>query len=169
MPIKDALLPEFDRETATTRRFLERVPDDRLGWKPHQKSYSMGQLGTHLSNIPSWITETINKSELDVAPAGQPSYRETEKRSRQEMLDAFDKNVAAGRQAIAGASDETLMGSWSLLSGGKPLMTMPRIAVLRGFIMNHSIHHRGQLGVYLRMCDIPVPSAYGPTADEQVF
>ena len=139
MPISDALLPEFDHEMATTRKFLERVPDDRLAWKPHQKSFSVGQLGTHLSNIPSWIGDT------------------------------FDKNVVAGRQALASAKDQTIMGSWSLLSGGKTIMTMPRIAVLRSFIMNHVIHHRAQLGVYLRLCDIPVPQAYGPTADEAQF
>jgi uncharacterized damage-inducible protein DinB len=169
MPIRDSLLPEFDHEMATTRKFLERIPDDRLAFKPHPKSYSIGQLGTHLTNIPSWIADTINKSELDIAPVGQPPYREMEKRSRQEMLDAFEKNVTAGRKALAGASDETLMGPWSLLSGGKPLMTMPRIVVLRSFVMNHMIHHRAQLGVDLRLCDIPVPSAYGPTADEKQF
>jgi uncharacterized damage-inducible protein DinB len=169
MPMSDALLPEFDHEMATTRKFLERVPDDRLGWKPHQKSFTIGQLGTHLSNIPSWIVDTLKKTELDIAPVGQPPYRETEKRSRQEMLDAFDKNVAAGRQSLAGASDETLLKPWSLLAGGKPIMTMPRIAVLRSFIMSHVIHHRAQMGVYLRLCDIPVPSAYGPTADEPQF
>ncbi len=169
MPISDALLPEFDHEMATTRKFLERVPDDRLGWKPHQKSFTMGQLGTHLSNIPSWIGDTIKKAELDIAPVGQPPYKEPEKHSHQEMVDAFDKNVAAGRQAITAASDETLMKPWSLLAGGKPIMTLPRIAVLRSFIMNHSIHHRAHLGVYLRLCDVAVPSAYGPTADETQF
>src|SRR5437867_2858856 len=161
MPISDALLPEFDHEMATTRKFLERVPDDRLGWKPHQKSFSIGQLGTHLSNIPSWISDTMNRSELDIAPVGKLPYKESEKHSRQEMLDGFDKNVVAGRQAIASATDQTMMGSWSLLSGGKPIMTLPRVAVLRSFIMNHIIHHRAQMGVYLRLCDIPVPSAYG--------
>jgi uncharacterized damage-inducible protein DinB len=169
MPISDALLPEFDHEMATTRKFLERVPDERLNWKPHQKSFSMGQLSTHLSNIPSWVVDTMKKTELDIAPVGQPPYREQEKHSRHELLEAFDKNIAAARQALSGSSDATLMQSWSLLQGGKPIMTMPRIAVLRSFILSHIIHHRAQLGVYLRLCDIPVPSAYGPTADEKQF
>ena len=166
---KDFLLPEFDREMATTRKFLERLADDRLAWKPHQKSWTMGQLATHLSNIPMWTTETIRKRELDIAPVGQPPYKESERHSRQEVLDAFDKSVAAAREALSGVTDEALMQPWSLLSGGKTLMTMPRMAVLRGFVMNHSIHHRAHLGVYLRLCDIPVPSAYGPSADESSF
>src|SRR5689334_20411540 len=139
MPISDALLPEFDHEMATTRKFLERVPDDRLAFKPHQKSYSLGQLATHLSNIPGWIAETMKKTELDIAPPGQPPYREPEKQSRQELLDAFDKNVAAGREALSGSSDQAMMTPWSLLSGGHTILTMPRIAVLRSFIMSHII------------------------------
>src|SRR5687768_13328008 len=141
MPIADFLLPEFDQEMATTRKFLGRVPDDRLAWKPHPKSWTMGQLGTHLSNLPSWIGHTMGKEGLDIAPVGQPPYKEPEKQSHQEMLEAFDKNVTAGRAAIAGASDEALMKPWSLLSGGKPILTLPRAAVIRSFIMNHSIHH----------------------------
>lgn len=169
MALSDQLLPEFDREMATTRKFLERVPDDRLAWKPHEKSWSMAQLGTHLSNIPSWTGFTIKLDSLDVNPPGQPPYREPEKQSRQEMLDAFDKFVAEGRDAIASASDPALTAAWTLLSGGNALLTMPRIEVLRSYIMNHSIHHRAQLGVYLRLCDIAVPQAYGPTADDAAF
>lgn len=165
MPLADLLLPEFDQEMATTRKFLTSVPDDLLAWKPHEKSWTMAQLGTHLSNIPSWVGATMKQDQLDINPPGQPPYREPQKNSRQEMLDAFDKNVAEGRGAIASADDAALQGPWSLLSGGKTLMTMPRFAVLRSFIMNHTIHHRAHLGVYLRLCDVPVPQAYGPTAD----
>lgn len=167
--MNDFLLPEYDHEMATTRKFLERVPEDRLAWKPHQKSSTLGQLSTHLSNIPMWIGDTIRKTELDIAPVGKPPYKEQEKRSRQELLAAFDKNVADGREALAGATDQALTQPWSLLSGGKTLMTMPRMAVLRSFVMNHVIHHRAHLGVYLRLCDIPVPAAYGPSADESTF
>ena len=166
MSIAQSLLPEYDHEMANTRKFLERVPDDRLAWKPHQKSWTVAQLGTHLSNLPSWTGYTIDLDELDIAPVGKPPYKEEEKKCRAEMLEAFDKHVKNGREAIAGASDESLMKSWTLLAGGKSILTMPKVAVLRGFIMNHTIHHRAQLGVYLRLCDIPVPGVYGPTADE---
>ena len=166
MPIRDALLPEFDHEMANTRKTLERVPDDKLDWKPHEKSWSMGSLATHLSTIPSWAFETIQKDSLDIAPPGGPPPRQAPAASTQELLDRFDKSVTAGREAIAGASDEHLMKPWSLLSGGNIVLTMPRIAVLRGFVMSHTIHHRAQLGVYLRLNDIPVPAIYGPSADE---
>lgn len=162
----DFLLPEYDREMAITRRFLERIPDDRLGWKPHSKSWTLGQLGTHLANLPNWMGDTIRKSELDIAPVGQPPYKEKEKASRQEMLDFFDKAVAHGREALSSVTDEALTQPWTLLSGGKAIMTMPRYTVLRSFVMNHVVHHRAHLGVFLRLCDVPVPSAYGPSADE---
>ena len=162
----DFLLPEYDREMATTRRFLERIPDDRLKWKPHNKSWTLGQLGTHLSNLPNWMGDTIRKSELDIAPVGQPPFVEKEKASRQEMLDFFDKAVAHGREALASVTDEALNQPWTLLSGGKTVVTMPRYTVLRSFVMNHVVHHRAHLGVYLRLCDVPVPAAYGPSLDE---
>lgn len=166
MPIAQALLPEYDHEMANTRKFLERVPDDRLAWKPHQKSWTIAELGTHVSNLPSWVGYTIDLDELDIAPVGKPPYKEDAKKSQKEMLEAFDQHVKTGREAIARASDESLMAPWKLLSGGQTILTMPRIAVLRSFIMNHSIHHRAQLGVYLRLCDIQVPAVYGPSADE---
>jgi uncharacterized damage-inducible protein DinB len=167
MALKDALLPEFDHEMANTRKTLERVPEDKLGWKPHPKSGTMGWLATHVANLPSWATETLGKDTLDLAPNGVPQAPMAPAKSRQELLALFDKNVAAGRAAIAGASDEHFAKPWSLLSNGKTLMTMPRIAVLRGFVMNHVIHHRAQLGVYLRLNDVAVPALYGPSADEQ--
>jgi uncharacterized damage-inducible protein DinB len=166
MSIAQALLPEYDHEMANTRKFLERVPDDRLDWRPHQKSFTVAQLGTHLANLPSWVAMTINTEELDVAPPGEPPYKEDPKKSHAEMLEAFDKNVKEGREALAGVSDQSLMVSWKLLAGGKTVLSMPRVAVLRGFVMNHNVHHRAQLGVYLRLCDIPVPAVYGPSADD---
>jgi len=166
MSISSSLLPEFDQEMANTRKALERVPDDKFGWKPHEKSMSMGGLATHLANLPSWTVYTINQDSLDLAPQGGESSRLEEKRSRREILEDFEKNAAAARDAIAGASDEEMLKPWSLLKGGVTLMTLPKIAVLRGFVMNHIIHHRGQFTVYLRLNDVPVPPIYGPSADE---
>ena len=166
MKLSDALLPEFDQEMANTRKTLERVPDDKLSWKPHQKSFAMGALATHIANMVGWTVDTIQKDSFDVAPAGAPPTPAPPAKSRQELLDTFDKNAVAARAAIAGASDEHFLKPWSLLAGGKTLFTMPRIACIRSFVMNHTIHHRAQLGVYLRLNDIPVPSIYGPSADE---
>ena len=169
MAINQGLLAEFDQEMANTRKTLERVPDDKLGWKPHPKSGSFGWLATHVSNLPGWYVYTIKEDKLDLMPGGKPMPPQPELKSRKELLDAFDKNVKEGRAALAGASDATLMGNWSLLKNGEVLMTLPRIACLRGFCMNHLIHHRAQLGVYLRLNNIPVPAIYGPSADEGTF
>jgi len=166
MTISESLLPEFDHEMANTRKTLERVPDDKFGWKPHEKSWAMGGLTTHLANLPSWAVLTINSDSFDLAPPGAEPFKMPEVKSRQAALEMFDKNVADARAALARASDEQLFKPWSLLSGGNTLMTLPKIAVLRSFVMNHIIHHRAQLGVYLRLNDIPVPSIYGPSADE---
>ena len=169
MKINEALLPEFDQEMANTRKTLERVPDDKLGWKPHPKSFAMGSLATHIVNMIGWTTDTIAKDSFDVAPPGAPPYKEEPLGSRKALLEKFDKNVASARAAIAGASDEHLLKPWSLLAGGNTIFTMPRIACLRGFVMNHTIHHRAQLGVYLRLNDVAVPAIYGPSADETAF
>jgi uncharacterized damage-inducible protein DinB len=154
---------------ASTRKVLERCPEDKFGWKPHQKSCSMGALATHIVNMTGWTVDTIEKDSFDVQPPGAPPYKEEPVKSQKELLERFDKNVVSARAAIAGASDEHLMKPWSLLAGGQTLFTMPRIACLRGFVMNHTIHHRAQLGVYLRLNDIPVPAIYGPSADEQAM
>jgi uncharacterized damage-inducible protein DinB len=169
MPISQMILPEFDHEMANTRKTLERVPDDKFSWKPHEKSMTLGGLATHLSHIPSWTKETFARTELDVAPPGEPPQRMEEKKSRAEVLEAFDQNVQSARAALESANDEAWMGKWSLLMGGKTIFTLPRTAVMRGFVMNHLIHHRAQLGVYLRLLDVPVPSIYGPSADESGF
>ena len=170
MALSEALLPEFDQEMANTRQTLERVPEDKLGWKPHEKSGTMGWLATHLANIPGWVTFTLDNDSLDLAPPGGASVGPLPPaNSRNELLEMFDKNVAAARVALAGAGDAQLAKSWSLLKGGKTVLSMPRIAVLRSFVMNHSIHHRAQLGVYLRLNNVPVPAIYGPSADEGSF
>lgn len=166
MAISESLLPEFDQEMANTRKTLERVPENKFDWKPHEKSFAMGGLATHLANLPSWAVLTLNQDEFDMAPPGGEPFKNPLASSRQELLEMFDKNIADARAAIAGASDERMFSPWSLLSGGNTLMTLPKIAVLRSFVMNHIIHHRAQLGVYLRLNDVPVPSIYGPSADE---
>jgi uncharacterized damage-inducible protein DinB len=169
MAMNQGLLAEFDQEMANTRKTLERVPDDKLGWKPHPKSGSFGWLAGHVANIPGWVVYTIKENQLDLMPGGKAMPPQPEPKSRKELLDAFDKNVAEARTTLAGASDATLMGNWSLLRNGETLMTLPRMACLRSFCMNHLIHHRAQLGVYLRLNNIPVPSIYGPSADEGGF
>jgi uncharacterized damage-inducible protein DinB len=162
MGLSQALLPEFDQEMANTRKTLERVPDDKLGWKPHAKSGTMGWLANHVATLPRLAVFAIEQDSVDVATVPRPSPAN----SRQELLGTFDKQMAAARAAIAGASDERLLQPWSLLFSGRTIFTLPRTAVLRSFFMNHCIHHRAQLGVYLRLNDIPVPAIYGPSADE---
>ena len=166
MTIASSLLPEFDMEMGKTRTVLERCPEDKYSWKPHEKSFSMAALATHVANIPGWGAETLTKDSFDIAPPGAPPYKEDPVASRQELLERFDKNRAALRAALAGAADDHMMKPWTLYSGGKIIFAMPRIAVLRGMIMNHLIHHRAQLCVYLRLNNVPVPAVYGPSADE---
>jgi uncharacterized damage-inducible protein DinB len=166
MALRDGILAQFDYEMVGTRKTLERVPEGKPDWAPHPKSMKMGRLAGHLAELPGWTVETINRDALDIAPPGGSPFQPTVMTSRKQLLEAFDKNAAAARAALAGASDETLLGNWSLLAGGNTIFTMPRLAVLRSFVMSHIIHHRAQLGVYLRMNDVPVPSLYGPSADE---
>jgi uncharacterized damage-inducible protein DinB len=169
MTISQSLLPEFDNEMANTRKTLERVPDGKFAWKPHPKSSALGPLAYHIATLVGWTADTIDKESFDLAPPGGQPPRPLEANNRAELLSTFDQGVAKARAAIAGASDEHLLKPWSLLNGGQVLMTMPRAVVLRNFVMNHIIHHRAQLGVYLRLNDIPVPAIYGPSADENSF
>jgi uncharacterized damage-inducible protein DinB len=166
MPMSDELLAEFDHEMATSRTVLSRIPDERFGWKPHPKSLAMGALGSHLANLSTWMTRVLLHDSFDLAPAGGPPPRWEGLKSGRELLAWFDTNVAAARAALAAADDAQLRKPWSLLAGGKALFTLPRAAALRSMVFNHIVHHRGQLTVYLRLCDIPVPQVYGPTADE---
>jgi uncharacterized damage-inducible protein DinB len=169
MAIRDALLPEFDHEMASTRKTLERVPEGKPNWKPHEKSMPLGRLAGHVAELPGWAVETIERDSLDMQPAGAAPIQPNVMTSRTQLLELFDRCVAKGRAAIAGASDETLTKPWTLLAGGQQIFTLPRIAVLRGFVMNHLIHHRAQLGVYLRLNNVPLPATYGPSADEGGF
>ena len=165
MLIRDALLPEFDHETANTRRLLERVPMEKADWKPHPKSAALGALATHVATIPSWIVPTIQQDSIDLANAAPPPPAA----SREELLATFDRAVAEGRAVLADAGNEVFMEPWSLRSGEQVFFTMPKAAVLRSFVLNHSVHHRAQLGVYLRLNDVPLPGMYGPSADESMF
>ena len=162
MSIANALLSELEHEAQTTRRVLERVPHAHLAWKPHPKSMSLVELSTHVATIPSWGVPTLNQPELDLG--GQ--NLNTPASSRADLLARFDKNVADTRAALADKTDAEMMVVWSLKTNGQKLFTMPRLAVWRGFVVNHLIHHRAQLGVYLRLNDVPVPAMYGPSADE---
>lgn len=165
MPIRDALLPEFDHEMATTRRVLERVPDDHLDFKPHETSHTLGWMASHIAQIPYWGTTTLEQEGLDFGD-NPPRF---EGGSRQEILDHFDENVKRARKALEGASDETMHGTWTLRNGDQVIFSQPRAGVFRGFVMSHLIHHRAQLAVYYRMLGVPVPSIYGPSGDENIF
>ena len=165
MAIKDALLPEFDHEMGSTRRVLERVPAADLTWTPHEKSFNMGKLAWHISNIPNWTHATLDASVFDLASIGDDA-RPKEPPSAEEVLKAFDASVKKARDKIAEQTDSAFLSPWTLKQGGQEMFTMPKISVLRSFVMNHIIHHRGQLTVYLRMRNVPLPALYGPSADE---
>jgi len=166
MRLADTILPEFDQEMATTRRVLERVDETQLGWRPHERSTTLGGLASHLAQLAGMGANVFASPSLDVAPPGGPPRTPTVHGSRQEILDAFDANVKRSRLAIEQADDAAMRETWSLLNGGRPIFSLPRIAVLRTMLLSHSIHHRGQLSVYLRLTGSPVPSIYGPSADE---
>jgi uncharacterized damage-inducible protein DinB len=163
MPIAEFLLPEFDEEMKTTRRVLERVPSDKGEWKPHPKSFSIGHLAQLVSWMPGWLTNAIKETELNIGGGPGYSYQPTST-----LLEGFDKNVREARAAIEGASDADYDVMWSLKMGERVVFSAPRRTIVRQTI-NHLVHHRGQLTVYLRLLDISVPSIYGPTADEKMF
>lgn len=167
MALNEALLMEFDQEMGKTRKALERIPDDKFDWKPHPKSMTLRQLAVHLALFPDWMKVTMEKPSFDYAPEAGEGYKPPAINSRRELLEVFDRDVAQARASLQSADDAHLMKTWSLLAGGKTIFSMPRVAVLRGMVLNHMIHHRGQLTVYLRLNDQPVPALYGPSADEQ--
>ena len=166
MAIKDGLLPEFDHEMATTRRLLERLPEAEFAWKPHAKSMALGQLAGHIANLPQWCSATLASTvfDLDSLPV---SSRPELPASRAVLIEEFDAKVTAARNQLTSTTDAEFMTPWTLKKGGQEVFTLPRISAIRSFVMNHLIHHRGQLSVYLRLKDVPLPSIYGPTADEQ--
>lgn len=162
MPLAQSLLPEFDHEMRSTRTVLERVPAEHAAWKPHDKSFALGDLALHVAQLPVWAVITMQTTEFDL---GAPRDDDRSWKGRDALLATFDESVKNARAAIAAAGDDTLLAPWTLRRGEQVVFSLPRIAVLRSFVMNHLIHHRGQLSVYLRLRDVPLPEVYGPTAD----
>lgn len=163
-PLRDAAFADLDLELATTRRVLERVPEDRLDWRPHPKSMPLGDLATHVANLLQWGVMTLSTDGVDMAAVRPPSDPPTTKAG---ILDLWDRNAEALRTAVAQATDADLGAPWALRLGEKTLSRDPRHLVARRWGTSHIVHHRGQLTVYLRLLDVPVPSVYGPTADER--
>ena len=163
MSIAQSLLPEFDYEMVNTRKTLERVPDDKLEYKPDPKSMPLGRLAGHIAEMVNWGSVTLQTESLNLDGGDYKPFSPT---SRQQLLAEFDKNVAAARTELAKATDPQMMQNWSLIFGGKPVLNMPRAGVIRSMVINHIIHHRAQLTVYYRMNGVPVPALYGPSADE---
>ena len=166
MTYAETVLPEFDQEMANTRKVLERIPEDKLDWQAHPKSHTIGWNANHVADLPNWLVVTLTKPSLDIAPVGGEKYDFPKLATRAAILELFDRNVAAARKAITEVKDEDVRALWTLSMAGNPLFTMPRSAVVRGVILNHIIHHRAHLCVYLRLNDIPVPGMYGPSGDE---
>jgi uncharacterized damage-inducible protein DinB len=166
MSYADTHLPEFDHEMASTRKVLERVPDDKLDWRAHPKSNTIGWNANHLAELPGWAVNILTQPIFDFAPVNGERYQSPKLTSRKEIIELFDRNVAEARKALADAKDESMNDAWTLRGGERVIFTMPRAAVVRSFLMNHIIHHRAILSVYLRLNDIPVPGMYGPSGDE---
>jgi uncharacterized damage-inducible protein DinB len=165
MRIIDGLLAELEQEAETTRRVLERIPQAHLSWKPHPKSMSLGQLALHVASLPGGVAEL---AAIDIVPE-PPPFVQPEAATASELVPALRESVARARQLLGGFDDARMTAMWRLLSGGREIMAMPRVALVRAIMLNHWYHHRGQLLVYLRLLNQPVPSVYGPTADENPF
>ncbi len=165
MPLIDALLPEFDREMGLTRKLLDRVPDGQFDWKPHPTSVSLGRLAEHLAEFPLWATMTMTQSELDMMTPRPADY--TSPATGAEVLAMFDTNLKAARANLVNKTDGEFDAPWTLKAGGKEMFSMPKASVMRTFVLNHMVHHRGQMTVYLRMLGVPIPSIYGPSGDER--
>jgi uncharacterized damage-inducible protein DinB len=164
MAIIDGLLQELQQEAQTTRRVLERVPNDQLAWKPHPKSYSLGQLALHIAQVPGMVAELSLQS-----PAAPPAFVQESAKSAAELIPVLEQSVAKARTLLGAMDDAAMMDTWRLVAGGHELLALPRVAFLRAIMLNHWYHHRGQLTVYLRELDVPVPSIYGPSADANPF
>lgn len=166
MRIADFLVGEFDHEAGSTRRVLERVPDQHVMWAPHPKSKPLGELALHIAGLPVWAVRALTTEEYDFLGPNAPKPGLQPWESKEALLAKFDRNAAEARAVMLEASDEKMLQPWSLKRGGEVVFTLPRLAALRSMVLNHTIHHRGQLTVYLRLKDVPLPGIYGPTADE---
>jgi uncharacterized damage-inducible protein DinB len=164
MTLADSVLVELDQEAQTTKRVLDRIPEDKLAWRPHPRSRSLGQLALHIASAPGNVAALAMQDSVEA-----PNFSQPEPKSRQEVLDTFSKSLESAKDTLKKMDDVRLTSMWSLTKNGKILMSVPRIGFLRSILMNHVYHHRGQLSVYLRMLDVPVPSIYGPSADENPF
>lgn len=162
MTISQALLPEFDEEMKNTRKLVECIPDSKLNYRPHPKSMTLAQLATHVVDIAGWANSALDLTVLDIPADYKPHIAE----SRAELLEIFDKNVSSSRTKIAAATDEDWAAVWTFKMAGQTILSMPRASVMRSLVMNHLIHHRAQLGVFLRLNDVAIPGMYGPSADE---
>jgi uncharacterized damage-inducible protein DinB len=166
MTIGQTLLAEFDEEMKNTRKVLERCPDEKWNWKPHEKSGTLGWLAGHVATMVGWLPMTIKTQELDYAPVDGPGFELPKITNRKELLAEFDKNAAESRAALSTVSDAEMIKNWKLLAGGQEIFNLPRAACIRGMVLNHHIHHRAQLTVYFRLLGVAVPGLYGPSADE---
>ena len=165
MNFAESLLPEIDHEMASTRTMLEVVPADAAAWRPHPKSYTLGDLAAHIARLPMWGRYTLQQDELDLGLPENASLARAGFTTTPELVQRFDQNVRETREVLARTPDAAMGKTWTLKNQGNVIFSMPRAAVLRGFVLSHLIHHRGQLSVYLRLRDVPLPSLYGPTAD----
>ena len=165
MSIADALLAELEQEARTTRRVLERIPQEHLSWRPHPKSMSLGQLALHIAQVPGSVAELAMQ---DTVPA-PPSFVQAEVATAAELVPALTASIDKAKQLVGRLDDAAMAATWRLMNDGREILAMPRVALLRAIMLNHWYHHRGQLLVYLRLLDLPVPSVYGPTADENPF
>lgn len=169
MAFKDSFLSEFDQEMAKTRKTLELVPEEKFAWKPHAKSMAMGALASHLVNLAGFGGMIFDSASFEMAPQGaEPPRPMFSAKTRKDLLETFDKNAGFARSRIENATEDQLAETWTLLNGGNVIFALPRRGVLRAMLISHSIHHRAQLGVYLRLNNLPVPSIYGPSADEPI-
>ena len=165
MALIDGMLQEFEQETQTTRRVLERVPDNQLAWRPHEKARTLGELALHVAMVPGGVAELV----ASPSPAQAPQFTDPSPTSASELIPALDQSVAKVKEVLSGMDDAALMATWRLMQGDRELLAVPRVAMLRSVMLNHWYHHRGQLTVYLRALGVPIPSIYGPSADENPF
>lgn len=165
MPIIDGMLQELEQEAQTTRRVLERVPADKLDWRPHPKARTLGELAMHIARVPGGVAELIGSP----SPAQVPQFSNPDLQSAAELIPLLDESIAKAKTKLSGMADEEILATWTMMQGEREVFSLPRVALLRSIMLNHWYHHRGQLSVYLRELDVPIPSIYGPSADENPF